>query len=137
MRVDRKTIIHFHQRCAAGHAHQTLIQCALAKEMRDASHVSRKMSAQATTAFPPSLDFIRHNHLAYSSIDPYATSADCQPLLNPKFIFPEPRKPDLRPWLPVFTSPWYKFDNPIDNNLVDLPHLQPNLRAEPRTVVCP
>ena len=41
-----------------------------------------------------------------------------KPILNPNFKFPEPRKPNLRPWLPIFTKPWWKFDNPIDNNLV-------------------
>jgi len=41
-----------------------------------------------------------------------------EPLVEPNFIFPDPVPPTLRGWLPVFTKPWWKFDNPVDNNLV-------------------
>jgi len=42
-----------------------------------------------------------------------------KPLLDPHFIFPDPvGRPNMRPWVPIFTTPWWKFDNPIDNTLV-------------------
>jgi hypothetical protein len=138
VRIHMKIVLHFHQRLSRGRRRADADPLRAWREMRPMFQVSRKnCRRKQRSALPPSLQFRPPQLLAYSPLDPDAQSPDCQPLLNPRFIFPEPRKPDLRPWLPVFTTPWFKFDNPIDNNLVTLPHLQPNLRAEPRKVVFP
>jgi hypothetical protein len=54
-----------------------------------------------------------------SSIEQFYDAPDSSGgLINPNFLFPDMAQPKLRTWNVTMTDPWWKFDNPIDNNLV-------------------
>jgi hypothetical protein len=74
---------------------------------------SVKVEGSETTKEP------RESCQPQSSIEQFYDAPDPSGgLVNPNFLFPDMIQPKHRRWNVTMTDPWWKFDNPIDNNLV-------------------